>query len=120
LSLQNPPTKALPRGEVRGDLEVFSPFSILQVLCQARKSGYVEIRRDDGRRASCWLLAGTVNHAECDSLRGRAALHEILSWNRGSLHYYAGDGGGASSERILLEELVMNAVAARDESKLTA
>jgi hypothetical protein len=82
-------------------------FEVLQVLCNLKKSGYVDVRRGNGERASCWLSNGTVNHAECRRLRGREALRELLSWDGGAFCFYAGDGGGPATESIRFEELVL-------------
>jgi hypothetical protein len=102
-----PQAKGRIGGEVAVDLGVFSAFEVLQVLCNLKKSGYVDVRRGNGERASCWLSNGTVNHAECRRLRGREALRELLSWDGGAFCFYAGDGGGPATESIRFEELVL-------------
>jgi hypothetical protein len=101
--------------EVAVDLGVFSAFEVLQVLCNLKKSGYVDARRDDGLRASCWLSNGTVNHAECRRLRGEEALQELLSWDGGAFRFYAGDGGGPAAESIRFEELVLGRLPEREQ-----
>lgn len=108
-----------PDSGLRGRLDEFSPFDILQVLLFLRRSGRLEFRRPDGLEAECALRDGRVVEAECGHLTGCEALLTLLWWVSGEFRFDS-KATVATSVALGTEALMMDAVRLADEIELRA
>jgi CheY-like chemotaxis protein len=114
--LESGGSTVLGRGQLAGHLRAFSPFEMVQLLCDMRKAGVLELRRIDGAVATCTLRDGGIAAAECGHLRGREAMLTLLWWKQGSFLFR--DGETTSTDELLrVPEVLMQAVRLADETE---
>ena len=84
---------------LRGRLEQFGLATVLTFLDLERRSGQIMV--DDGERVGrLWLRTGRVISARIEGSRrvNRAAIYELLSWDRGHFDFTQGDLSTAVDE----------------------
>jgi ferric-dicitrate binding protein FerR (iron transport regulator) len=84
---------------LRGRLEQFGLATVLTFLDLERRSGQIQV--DDGERVGrVWLRQGRVISARIEGSRrvNRAAIYELLSWDRGHFDFAQADLSGAVDE----------------------
>jgi two-component system, OmpR family, response regulator len=95
---------------LRGRLEQFGLATVLTFLDLERRSGQVLIV-DGPRLGRVWLRGGRVISARIEGSRrvNKAAIYELLSWNRGRFAFTqehpssAADEIGAPTTQLLME-----------------
>jgi hypothetical protein len=96
---------------LRGRLEQFGLATVLTFLDLERRSGELLLVTDDDKVGKAWLRGGRVISARIHGSRrvNRAAIYELLAWDRGRFAFTqadlssAGDEVGAPTMLLLVE-----------------
>jgi two-component system, OmpR family, response regulator len=103
---------------LRGRLEQFGLATVLTFLDLERRSGQVVVVSSE-RVGRVWLRAGRVLRARIEGSRrvNRAAIYELLCWNRGRFAFTQEDQASATDEiDAPTTQLLMEAARRADEA----
>jgi two-component system OmpR family response regulator len=102
---------------LRGRLEQFGLATVLTFLDLERRSGQVVVT-SGGRTGRVSLRSGRAISARIEGSRrvNRAAIYELLSWDRGRFAFTQGDSAAADEIGAPTMQLLMEAARRTDEA----
>lgn len=105
--------------QIAGQLEEVSLPTLIQLLAQDRVTGTLLVVPQDPQAShgTLHLAEGAVVGAEAGRLRGEAAAHRVLAWERGRFELLRPNGGPAPEARVAtpVTSLVLEAAHRKDE-----
>ena len=103
----------------RGDLSTFPLASILMMLEMERRTGTLEVKAANGKRAVFVLNTGLFANAEVsgEPRSPLDALREVLSWRAGKFAFRPRDVGSLPPPRGSVGAIVLEAMRLEDEAK---
>ncbi len=100
-----------------GDMTVFRPPDVLQMLCMSGKGGRCTFASDHGR-AIAYIHAGRILHAEYGDREGEPAIAEIFRWEHGRFYFDEGLTPERNTIQRSWEHVIVDSARQRDEAEI--
>ena len=95
-------------------LDRASLFDLIQLECASRERKVVRVT-SEGRSALVYFADGRIVHAAAGRLTGEAAIHELLTWGRGTFERYQGPWPRFETIDASAQSVLLRAAQALDE-----
>lgn len=106
---------SLRPAHLRGELDAFSPFEILEFLAILRRTGTLAVASPAGERGTVALADGQIVAAEIGHRRGEEAALTMVAWQRGSFEFSLGLAATEEFAPLSVSSVVLEAVRLEDE-----
>ena len=107
-------------GAFVGDLSIFIPPNILQMLCNDMKTGVILLKAPQAQ-GNIFLRNGEIYHAELaqePKLKGKNAIYEMMNWHEGSFSFKEAELSEETSTQSSCMPLIIESLRRGDELKL--
>jgi hypothetical protein len=94
-----------------------TPIEVVQFKCLAGATTVLDFIRRSGPGGRIWFERGEISHAETATLRGEAALIEMINWPGGSIVEVIATPPPERTINIPWQSLLMSAAHAADERR---
>jgi predicted regulator of Ras-like GTPase activity (Roadblock/LC7/MglB family) len=102
---------------LKGTLQDLGVLDLVQFVNQARKTGALTLKGNDGE-ARLYYRQGKLVHAKLEDLSGLEVLVKAVDWDKGDFEFQDGIETQEETIRMDLHRAAMQAVKLRDERKL--
>lgn len=107
-------------GAVVGDLSIFIPPNVLQMMANDMKTGAIVLKAPDSQ-GKIYLRNGEIYHAElldAPKLTGNDAVYEMMNWHEGSFAFKEGEQSETSTTLSSCMPLIIEGLRRGDELKV--